>query len=165
MIGATSSPVAVLALSAVMLWGCGGMNSASSPWYQSPPGLVAANGATVSMSANEAGGSIPDGDTRVVSIDGQTVGPTDWDKIVLPPGPHTLGVEYNGAAAAATVPIRANLRPGDLYEVKGQRTGPCDAELWLEDHGSDQAPSAKIETHLLAKPTRYGSSVLAVACN
>jgi hypothetical protein len=88
------------------------MNSASSPWYQSPPDLVAANGATVSMSANQAGGSIPEGDTRVVSVDGQTVGPTDWDKIVLPPGPHTLGVEYNGAAAAATVRIRANLRPG-----------------------------------------------------
>jgi hypothetical protein len=68
------------------------MNSASSPWYQSPPDLVAANGATVSMSANEAGGSIPEGDTRIVSVDGQTVGPTD--------------------AADATVRIRANLRPG-----------------------------------------------------
>jgi len=165
MIRATSIRVSVMALAAAMLWGCGGMQSASSPWYQSPPGLDAANGATVSMSANQAGGTISDGDTRVVTVDGQTVSPMEWDKVVLPPGPHALGVQYNGAAAVATVQIRATLQPGDTYEVKGQRTGPCDAELWLEDHRSDQAPSTKLETHLTAKPSRNGYSIMAVVCN
>ena len=165
MIGTTLPRVTVLALAATILWGCGGMKSASSPWYKSPPGLTAANGATVSMSENQAGGTVPDGDTRVVAIDGQPVSAMEWDKVVLPPGPHTLGVEYNGVAAVATVPIQAALRPGDTYVVKGQRTGPCDADLWVEDHGSNQAPSAKIGTHLTAKVSPYGSSVFAVACN
>ena len=163
MILANSLRVSVLALAAATVWGCG--MQASSPWYQSPPGLSAESGATVSMSANQAGGTTPDGDTRVVTVDGQTVGPTDWDKVVLLPGPHTLGVEYNGVAATATVQIRATLRRGDAYEVKGQRTGPCDADLWLEDHAVDQAPSTKLETHLMAKPSQYGSSIMAVVCN
>ncbi len=162
MIGTMTLRLPILALTTAMLWGCG---AAGSPWYQSPPGLAAANGATVSMSANQAGGTVPDGDTRVVTVDGQTVSPMEWDKVVLPPGPHTLGVEYNGVAAIATVPIRAILRPGHSYEVKGLRTGPCDADLWLEDHGSNPAPSAKLETHLTVKPSPYGSSVFAVACD
>lgn len=165
MIGGTSSRISVLALAVATLCGCGGMNSASSPWYQSPPGLTSANGATVTMSSNQAGGTAPDGDTRVVTIDGQPVSAMNWNKVVLPPGPHSLGVEYNGVAAVATVPIQANLRTGDTYEVKGERTGPCDANLWLVDQGADQAPSAKIETHLRAKATQYGSSVFAVVCN
>jgi hypothetical protein len=165
MIRVTSLRVSVLAVAAATLCGCGGMNAASSPWYQSPPGLDSAHGATVSMSANQAGGTIPDGDTRVVAVDGEKVSPMEWDKIVLPPGPHSLGVEYNGAAAVATVEMRATLRPGDTYEVKGHRTGPCDAELWLEDHGSDQGPTTRHETHLMAKPSRNGYSVMAVVCN
>ncbi len=163
MIRATSS-FSILSLAA-MLCGCGGMNSASSPWYQSPPGLAAANGATVSMSDNQAGGTVPDGDTRVVTVDGQKVSPMEWDKVTLPPGPHTLGVQYNGAAAVATVDIKATLRAGDTYEVKGERTGPCDAQLWLQDQGGGQASSAKLETHLVAKPSQYGSSIMAVVCN
>jgi hypothetical protein len=49
--------------------------------------------------------------------------------------------------------------------VKGERTGPCDAELWLEERGADQAPAAKFATHLTAKPSAYGTSIFAVACN
>ncbi|HZT52037.1 MAG TPA: hypothetical protein VFA22_08890 [Stellaceae bacterium] len=161
MTGRTS--LGVLACAATMLWGCSGSGPASSPWYQSPPGLDAAHGAVVSKSDNQAGGTIPDGDTRVVTVDGQTVSPAEWDKVTLPPGPHTLGVQYNGTTAAAKVEIRATLRAGAAYEVKGERTGPCDANLWLEDHGTPAAP--KLETHLTAKPSQYGSSVMAVACN
>jgi hypothetical protein len=152
------------ALAIATLWGCGAQMGAPA-WYESPPGLNGANGATVSMSDNQAGGKVPDGDTRVVTVDGQTVSPTEWDKIVLPPGTHTLGVKYNGVAAIATVPISATLQAGDNYQVKGVRTGPCDAELWLEERGADQAPAAKLATHLTAKPSAYGTSVFAVACN
>jgi len=157
--------VCAFSLASALLWGCGGTQSASSPWYESPPGLAAANGATVSMSDNQAGGTAPDGDTRVVSVDGQQVSPAEWDKVVLPPGQHTLGVKYNGIAAAATVQLHATLRPGDTYQVKGERTGPCDANLWLEDHGAGATTGTKLETHLTAKPSQYGSSVFAVACN
>jgi hypothetical protein len=165
MIGATLSRNSVFALAAAMLFGCGGMNSASSPWYQSPPGLTAADGATVTMSQNQAGGPVADGDTRVVTVDGQKVSPMEWDKIVLPPGQHSLGVQYNGLAAVATVRLQASLKAGATYEVKGERTGPCDAALWLAPDGSDRAGVAKSETHLMAKPSRNGYSVMAVVCN
>jgi hypothetical protein len=152
------------ALAAAMLFGCGAQ-MAGPTWYESPPGLTGATGATVTMSDNQAGGKVPDGDTRVVTVDGQPVDPMAFDKVVLPPGPHTLGVKYNGAAAIATVPISATLQAGDSYEVKGARTGPCDAELWLQQQGSDQASTARLATHLTAKPSAYGTSVFAVACN
>lgn len=165
MIGATSTRFSLLALVGAMLWGCSGTNTASSPWYETPAGVTAANGATVSKSDNQAGGTRPDGDTRVVTVDGKPVNAAEWDKVVLPDGPHALGVKYNGIAAAATVEIRANLRPGESYEVKSVRTGPCDAEVWLQPQGSDNTPYAKIETHLTAKPSPYGSSAFAVACD
>jgi hypothetical protein len=154
----------LFALTAAMLFGCGAQMGGPA-WYESPPGLTGATGATVTMSDNQAGGKVPDGDTRVVTVDGQTVSPTDFDKVVLPPGPHTLGVKYNGATAIATIPISATLQAGDTYEVKGVRTGPCDAELWLQQQGVDQTATARLATHLTAKPSAYGTSVFAVACN
>jgi hypothetical protein len=164
MIGATWPRLSLLALTAAILWGCGGMKSASSPWYQSPANVTAVNGATVSKSDNQAGGTIPDGDTHVVAVDGTLVSAIDTDKVLLSAGQHTLGVKYDGIAAAATVQIQADLRPGHTYEVKAERTGPCDANVWLEGQGSHEMSSAKIETHLTAKPSPYGSSVFAVAC-
>jgi len=165
MIGTTWPRFSLLALTAATIWGCGGMNSANSPWYQSPASVTAANGATVSKTDNQAGGTIPDGDTHVAAVDGKPVNPMEADKVLLPAGPHTLGVKYDGTAAAATVQIHADLRPGDTYEVKAERTGPCDADVWLEGQGSHEMSSAKIGTHLTAKPSPYGSSVFAVACD
>ncbi|HUB95659.1 MAG TPA: hypothetical protein VL993_07065 [Stellaceae bacterium] len=157
----------LLPLIAAMQWGCSsGMTPASiPPWYESPAGLTAATGATVSKSDNQTGGKVPDGDTRVVTVDGQQVDPSQWDKVILPGGLHTLGVMYNGTGAAATVPMQVNVRPGKTYEAKAVRTGPCDAEVWLQGHDSNETPSAHIETHLTAKPSAYGSSAFAVACN
>jgi hypothetical protein len=165
MIGTVLPRVSVLALGLAMMSGCAGTNSASSPWYQSPAGLTPANGATLVKSDNQAGGTVPDGDTRFVTVDGQPVSAMEWDKVLVPPGPHSLGVTYNGLTAIASVEIQATLRPGDTYAVKAQRTGPCDADLWLEDQRSHQAASAKLEAHLSAKPSQFGSSVFAAACD
>ena len=142
-----------------------GCTNPHSPWYDPPPGLTSATGATVSMTQNPAAQSGPDGDTRVVTIDGQPVSALDFDKIVLPPGQHTLGVEYNGASSAATVPIEATLRAGESYVAKGQKDGPCDADVWLQDQNSDQVLGNKLQTHLTAKPAINGAPVFAVACN
>jgi hypothetical protein len=162
MIGPRALRFAVLALLAAMLWSCG---ATGSPWYEAPPGLTGATGATVSMSDNPAAAGGPDGDTRVVTVDGQPVSAMEWDRVVLTPGQHTLGVQYNGASAASTVPIRAMLRTGASYAVKGQKDGPCDAVLWLEDRSTNQALGDRLETHLTAKPMMSGAPVFAVACN
>jgi hypothetical protein len=164
MIGINSLRLPALALTATMLWGCGA-GPAAAPWYQSPPGFTAATGATVSMSSNPDVGGDPDGDTRVTTVDGQTVSPMEFDKVVLPPGDHTLGVQYNGASQVASVVIRAVFRPGVNYAVKGQNDGSCAATLWLEDQSTNKALGDRLETHLTAKPNSRGSSVFAVACN
>ena len=165
MIGTTWQRFSLLALTAAILSGCGGMKSTGSPWYESPADVTAANGVTVSKSDNQAGGKTPDGDTHVVAVDGKPVNVIDTDKVLLAAGPHTLGVKYDGTAAIATVQMRTDLRAGQTYEVKAERTGPCDARIWLESQSSHELYGAKIDTHLTAKPSPYGSSVFAVACD
>ena len=163
MIDATALRLSLFVAVAGALVGCGA--NTGSPWYQSPPGLTAATGATVSMSANPTSGHGPDGDTRIITVDGQQVSPMEWDKVVLPPGTHTLGVEYNGTDAAATVPIPAMLHAGERYAAKGQKDGPCDATVWLQDQNTNAVLGRKLETHLSAKPLVTGASVFALACN
>lgn len=163
MTGTVALRATALAFTATMLWGCGG--PPGSPWYQTPPGVTGANGATVSMTANPTDAAGAHGDTRVVTVDGKPVSGMDFDKVVLPPGEHTLGVEYNGVAATATVPFRASLRSGGTYAVKGEKDGPCDAKLWLEDESTNQALGNATITHVVAKPTMNGAPVFAVACN
>lgn len=164
MIEVRATRLPVLALAASMLWGCGG-RPAPAPWYQAPPGLTGATGATVSMSGNPADADGPDGDTRIVTVDGLAVSPMEFDKVVLPPGDHTLGVKYNGTSQAATVTIRAILRPGASYAAKGQHDGACDADIWLEDQATNQPLGNRLEAHLMAKPSVQGGSVFAIACN
>ena len=159
---ATALRLPVLIVLAAMLWSCG---TARSSWYQSPPGLTGATGATVSMSDNPPSGGDPDGDTRVVTVDGQPVFALDFDKIVLPPGQHTLGVEYNGAVAYATVPLQATLRAGTSYLAKGQRSAPCDAAVWLQDQSTGQPFGDKLPAHLITKPSVSGAPIFAAACN
>jgi hypothetical protein len=165
MMNAFLSRISLCAVMAATLAGCGSGTMSANPWYEAPAGVTAATGATVAKSDNSAGGTVPDGDTRVVTVDGQTVSPMDFDKVVLAPGAHSLGVKYNGTAAIATVTMGVMARPGESYEVKGERTGPCDAELWLQGVGANAAPGSKLETHLTAKPSAYGASAFAVACN
>ncbi len=116
-------------------------------------------------SSNPAVAGDPDGDTCVTTVDGQTVSPMEFDKVVLPPGDHTLGVQYNGASQVATVAIRAILRPGVTYAVKGQNDGSCAATLWLEDESMNKPLGDRLDAHLTAKPSSRGSTVFAVACN
>ncbi len=163
MSGATALRLSALAILAAALGSC---TNPHSPWYDTPEGITGATGATVSLSQNpETPGGGPDGDTRIVTIDGQPASALDFDKVVLPPGEHTLGVEYNGAAAAATVSIKATFRAGVSYEAKGHKDGPCDAMIWLQENGSNQALGAKLEAHLTAKPAITGAPVFALACN
>jgi hypothetical protein len=162
MTGAAALRLSVVTIIAASFSSCANPHS---PWYDPPPGLTSATGATVNMSQNPETPSGPDGDTRVVTVDGQPVSALDFDKIVLPPGDHELGVEYNGLAAEATVPVKATLHAGEIYEVKGQKDGPCDANVWLQDLSTDQMAGTKLGTHLTAKPAISGAPVFAVACD
>ena len=154
--------MSAVTIAAAVLASCAGQ---SSPWYDPPPGLTSATGATVSMSQNPATPGGPDGDTRVVTIDDKPVNALNFDKIVLPPGNHTLGVEYNGTAASATVSIEGTLRAGTSYSAKGEKNGPCDARIWLQDQTTNEVLGSKLDTHLMAKATNNGAPVFAVACD
>jgi hypothetical protein len=147
------------------LWLASCAKFSGSPWYEAPPGLTAATGATVSHSDNPAAGTAPDGDTRVVTIDGLPVDAMHWDEIVLPAGDHSLGVEYNGASSQADVTIHAALQAGTVYTVNGERSGPCDAKLWLQEKTSGRLLGPKHEMHLYAKPIATGAPPFAVACD
>jgi hypothetical protein len=151
------------AVCAATLASCGGDSRSS--WYQSPAGLTPQAGATVSMSTNSPLGGAPDGDTRVVTIDGLPVFALDFDKVVLPPGAHTLGVEFNGAFAYGTIPVNVTFRAGTSYFVKGQRSGPCDAVVWLQDQSTGQPFGDKQATHLITKPASTGTPFSSIACN
>lgn len=151
------------AFAALCLSACAG--DPHSPWYETPQGLTAATGATVSHTENAPLANAPDGDTRVVTVDGLPVSAMSWDEIVLPPGAHTLGVKYNGAVSQGNVTIRALLQAGATYTVKGERDGPCDALLWLQEQRSGQLLGEKQDTHLAAKPMPSGAPPFAVACD
>jgi len=155
--------LSIVGIFALTLWSCD--RTQQSPWYEPPAGLTGANGATVSLSNNPPSPGGPDGDTRLMTIDGQPVSVLYFDKVVLPPGQHTLGIEYNGAAASATVSIKATLQAGANYSAKGQRAGACDATVWLQDDSTGQAMGERLDTHLTAKPMVNGAPVFAVACN
>jgi hypothetical protein len=162
MIGISSVRLPVLALAASMLWSCG---TPHSYWYEPQADLTSATGATVNMSQNPPSASGPDGYTNVLTVDGQPLAAMQFAKVVLPPGAHTLGVQYNGAYAAATVEIHAMLQPGVSYTAKGQRDGVCDAMVWLEDQSTHQALGDRRLGHMTAKPMVTGAPVFAVACN
>lgn len=162
MTGATALRLAIALILGAALGSC---TNPHSPWYDTPSGLTTATGATVSLTQNPSTPSGPDGDTRVLAIDDQPVSALDFDKVLLPPGQHTLDVEYNGAYAAATVPITATFRAGASYTARGERSGPCDGAVWLQEEGSNQVLGKKFETHLTVKPLVAGAPVFAVACN
>ncbi|HUK57945.1 MAG TPA: hypothetical protein VLV50_01845 [Stellaceae bacterium] len=162
MTGARAWRLTVVTILGAVLASC---TNPHAPFYDAPTGLTGATGATVGLSQNPNTPSGADGDTRIVTVDDQPVSALDFDQVLLQPGEHTLGVEYFGAAAAATVPITATFRAGARYQARGRKEGPCDAVVWLQQEGADQALSKQFNVHLTAKPAITGAPVFAVACN
>jgi hypothetical protein len=92
--------------------------------------------------------------------------PVSWDKVVVPTGTHVLGIEYDTTVSHGHVTVRAVLQAGRAYQVKGERDGPCDALLWLQDERSGELlGGGKQGAHLVAKPLSTGAPPFAVACD
>ncbi|MBV8653327.1 MAG: hypothetical protein JO255_17810 [Alphaproteobacteria bacterium] len=79
------------------------------------------------------------GDALVAAVDGERRPSSSRAPLLLTPGTHELTVSFLHGSFVGATSVKAELRAGVVYSVRGQLERPCRARVWLEEAGTEEA--------------------------